>query len=236
MGKIDDALLKVESITDPTERAMTLGGLVSTLLKLKSITPIIIGRLAYDTYLGNSNEQKELILATLSGRFTPRVLQEVFGEQLRGTGMMWKWTVAGTTVKLTGEALVQRKDLCRDFQTDFGVVKLLPAEELIADRVLASIYPKPNEQARYEAKRLLILGLAESLAIDWQALQELCNSELYRVGEQLASLRTEAKQEVDSALAAEAALVAASTSTTPATDAGPGTAGVGAGTTEAAAA
>ncbi len=224
MGKIDEALGQIESIQDHTERAMTLGGLVSTLLKLKGITPIIVGRLAYDTYLGNSNEQKELILATLSGQFTPRILQEVFGEQLRGTGMMWKWKVANTTVKLTGEAILSRKELCRDFQTDYGVVKLMPAEELAAERVLASIYPKPNEQARYEAKRILILGLAESLVIDWHALQELCNSELYRAGEQLAALRTEAKQEVDSAIAAEAALTAVAS-----TDAGTATVGAGTG-------
>lgn len=222
MGKIDEALQQIESIKDWTERATTLGGLVSTLLKLKGVTPVIVGRLAYDTYLGNSNEQEELVLASVSGRFTPRIMQEVFGEQLHGTGMIWKWKVANTTVKLTGEAIISRKDLCRDFQSDYGVVKLVPAEELAAERVLASIYPKPNEQARYEAKRILILGLAETLVIDWQALQELCNSELYRVGEQLAALRTEAKQEVDSALAAEAALTAA-------TEAGTSTVGAGTG-------
>lgn len=222
MGKIDEALQQIESIKDWTERATTLGGLVSTLLKLKGVTPVIVGRLAYDTYLGNSNEQEELVLASVSGRFTPRIMQEVFGEQLHGTGMIWKWKVANTTVKLTGEAIISRKDLCRDFQSDYGVVKLVPAEELAAERVLASIYPKPNEQARYEAKRILILGLAETLVIDWQALQELCNSELYRVGEQLAALRTEAKQEVDSALAAEAALTAV-------TEAGTSTVGAGTG-------
>jgi len=222
MGKIDEALLQIESIKDWTERATTLGGLVSTLLKLKGVTPIIVGRLAYDTYLGNANEQEELVLASVSGRFTPRIMQEVFGEQLHGTGMIWKWKVANTTVKLTGEAIISRKDLCRDFQSDYGVVKLVPVEELAAERMLASIYPKPNEQARYEAKRILILGLAESLVIDWQALQELCNSELYRAGEQLAALRTEAKQEVDSALAAEAALTAV-------TEAGTSTVGAGTG-------
>lgn len=221
MGKIDEALVQIESIKDWTERAMTLGGLVSTLLKLKGVTPIIVGRLAYDTYLGNSNEQEELILATLSGRLSPRILQEVFGEQLRGTGMMWKWKVANTVVKITGEAVLERKELCRDFQTDYGVAKLMPVEELCAERILASIYPKPNEQARYEAKRLLILGLAETLVIDWQVLQELCNSERYRAGEQLAALRTEAKQEVDAAIAAEAALGAATESTAPVAPAEP---------------
>lgn len=210
MGKVDEALLQIESIKDWTERAMTLGGLVSTLLKLKGVTPIIVGRLAYDTYLGNSNEQEELILATLSGRVSPRILQEVFGEQLRGTGIMWKWKVANTVVKMTGEAVIERKELIRDFQSDYGVVKLLPVEELCAERVLASFYPKPHEQSRYEAKRILMLGLAETLVIDWQALQELCNSERYRAGEQLAALRTEAKQEVDSAIAADAALSEAS--------------------------
>jgi hypothetical protein len=206
MGKIDEALIRIESIKDPTERAMTLGGLASTLLKLKGVTPIIVGRLAYDIYLGNTDQQKELILATYSGRFTPRVLQEIFGEQLRGTGLIWKWRIASTDVRITGEALLERKELCRDFRTDYGVVKLIPVEELLAERLLASFYPKPNEQARYEAKRLLMLGLAESLPLDWPALQELCNSELYRAGEQLASLRTEAKQEVDTALAAEEVL------------------------------
>lgn len=227
MGKVDEALLQIESIKDWTERAMTLGGLASTLLRLKGVTGIIVGRLAFDIYMGNSNEQEELIIATHTGRFTPRILQEVFGEQLHGTGKMWNWKVADTTVKLTGEAVIERKDLCRDFQTDFGVVKLVPLEELIAERILASFYPKPNEQARFEAKRLLTLGLAESILVDWQVLQELCNSQIYRAGEQLAALRTEAKQEVDAALAAEEALNAA-TATPPPVPAA--TEAVGAGT------
>lgn len=209
---------------------MTLGGLASTLLRLKGITGIIVGRLAFDVYMGNSNQQEELILATHTGRFTPRILQEVFGEQLQGTGKMWKWKVAGTTVKLTGEAVIERKDLCREFNTDFGAVKLIPVEELIAERILASFYPKPNEQARFEAKRLLTLGLAESLVVDWQALTELCNSQIYRAGEQLAALRTEAKYEVDAVLAAEAALAAAATPPPLPTEAEAVGAGAGTGT------
>lgn len=203
MSKIDEALSEIEKIKDWTERAMTLAGLVTTLLKLKGVTPIIVGRLAYDTYLGNTNEQEELILATFSGRLTPRILQEVFGEQLHGVGMTWKWKVANTTVKLTGDVVIEHRELCRDFQTDFGVAKLIPVEELLAERILASFYPRPHEQARSEAKRLLVLGLAGSLVMDLHALQELCNSHKYRAGEQLAELRTEAKKEVDSVLAAE---------------------------------
>jgi hypothetical protein len=197
---IEDSLTAIQGIEDSTERAMALGGLISTLFKIKGVVPVMAGRLSYDCYVGDTNTGQDLILCTHSGTVQPRLLQEVLGEQLQGEGMTWKWQIAGVPVEIQGEIHSAHKELCRDFQTDFGIVKLMPLEELIAERVLASIYPRDNEIARDEAKRLMAMGLANVYDIKWPALQALCDSNAYRVGEQLATLRGEAKQDVDAAM------------------------------------
>lgn len=216
MGKIEDSLTAIQAIEDSTERAMALGGLISTLFKMRGIVPVMVGRLAYDCYVGDINTGRDLVLGTFNGVHQPRVLQEVLGEQLQGEGMIWNWYIAAVAVEIRPDFVSTQKDLCRDFQTDYGIIKLMPLEELIAERVLASYYPRPNDTARSEAKRLMAMGLANVYDIKWPVLQEMCNSNAYRVGEQLAELRGEAKQDVDEALSdAQSRVLEESTDTIP---------------------
>jgi hypothetical protein len=81
--------------------------------------------------------------------------------------------------------------------TDYGVVKLLPAEEITADRILAAVYPAPNDTAREQALTLLMNGLIDAFQMDWIALGKLCHQPEYRIGEELARLRQEAKRRAD---------------------------------------
>jgi hypothetical protein len=197
MGKVDDVLARIATIEDSTVRAFQLAGLSSALLKIKGVVPIMMGALAYDCYVSDTNTNRELWMGTYAGKLTPRILQEVFGEQMHGQGLMWEWQIAGISVHLTGDAPVTHRDLAREFQGDYGSIRLVPIEEITAERVLASIIPGGNEQAALEAKRLMQLGLSNALVFNWRVLQDLCNHINYRVGEQLARLRMEAKAEYD---------------------------------------
>jgi hypothetical protein len=197
MGRIDESLEALKSIEDGTERAFQLAGFLSTLFKIRGITLIVTGQLAFDSYTNGSSPKPELELATFSEKLQPRILQEIMGEQMGGKGFIRRWTVAGIPIRFLGNISTALPDLCRDFTTDHGVVKLVPAEEMTAERILASVYPVPDTEAQTQARLLLINALTEAFQMDWTALQNLCNQPEYRIGEELAKMRAAAKRDVD---------------------------------------
>ncbi len=197
MGRIDEALVRLDQLGDETERALELAGLVSTLFKIRGVVLVVTGRLAFDSYANTTTPGPELELATFAGKITPRMLQEIMGTQLHGEGSIDRWKVAGISIRFQGNVTTAHPALCRDFMTDLGVAKLIPVEEITAERILASVYPAPNATAHEEARQLLINGLTEAFKMDWTVLGTLCHQPEYRVGEELAQLRAKAKQEAD---------------------------------------
>lgn len=197
MGRIDDALVSLRQLENETERALQLAGLISTLFKIRGVALIVTGRLAFDSYTNSTTPEPELELSTFAGKTTPRMLQEIMGGQLQGEGLIRRWKVAGIQIRFQGDIVTGYPALCRDFMTDHGVVKLIPAEEITVERILASAYPVPNAVAHEEARQLLINALTDAFKMDWTVLGTLCHLPEYRVGEELAQLRAQAKQEAD---------------------------------------
>lgn len=197
MGRIDDALLTLAAIEDKTERAMQLAGLISTLFKLKGVVLIVTGQLAFDSYANATSDKPELELATFSGKLAPRTVLEIMRGQLAAKGTLHHWMVAGIPVRFLGDADIVFRELCRDFVTEHGVVKLFPAEEITAERILSAVCPAPNAESQTQARLLLINGLSEAFHMDWTVLNDLCHRAEYRVGEELAQMRRAAKKDVD---------------------------------------
>jgi hypothetical protein len=197
MGKIEDALHSLRGVEDPTARARELAGLLSTLFKLRGVALIVLGDLALSTYTNTQLDRPELELTALAGKLTPRLLQEIMSGQLDAGGSIGRWTVVDIPVRFYTEAPLLLRELCRDFRTDHGFVKLWPAEEITAERIVAAVYPVPNPVAHEQALALLMNGLSDAFHMDWIALRKLCYLPEYRVGEELAQLRTEAKQQAD---------------------------------------
>ena len=180
-----------------TEQALQLAGLISTLFKIKGVLLVVTNRLAFDSYANTESEKPEVELAAFAGKLAPRTILEVMRGQLFGMGSLYHWTVAGIPVRLHDDAVIARRELCRDFTTDHGVVKLLPVEEITADCILAAVHPAPDPEAQTRAHRLLVNALAETFQMDWAVLQSLCDRPDYRVGEELARMRRAAKKDVD---------------------------------------
>ena len=196
MGRIDEALSTLGEIKDTTQRALELAGLIATLFKIKGVSLVVTGQLAFDCYANTTSKTPDLGLATFSGKWTPRMLQEIMGAQLGAKGAIRRWTVVGIPVHFTGDLVSSHRELCRDFMTDHGVVKLMPAEEVMAQRILTAVYPHPNEHAQQEARLLLINALTEAFAMDWTALRSICDLPDYRVGEDLAQMRAAAQRDI----------------------------------------
>src|SRR5258708_848173 len=198
MGRIDEAILTLQGIEDGTERALQLAGLISTLFKLNGVALGVTGQLAFAGYANAASAQPELELAPFAGKLTPRLLLDVMRGQLQGKCVsLYHWKVADIPVRFHQEVAIACRELCRDFTTDHGVVKLLPAEEITADLILASAYPVPNAETEMLARQLMINGLTEAFHMDWTALHKLCHLPEYRVGEELAQMRMAAKKDAD---------------------------------------
>jgi hypothetical protein len=197
MGRIDDALGAITATGDGTERALQLAGLISTLFKIKGVSLVVTGQLAYDIYANTTSVEPELELAAFAGDLAPRAVLEVMRGQLFGQGSLYEWTVAEIPVRFHHEARIARRELCREYTTDHGVVKLPPVEEIAADRILAAVYPAFDSVMHEQAHLLLLNALADIIQMDWTALHALCHRPEYRVGEDLARMRLEAKREVD---------------------------------------
>ena len=197
MGRIDDSIQHIEAIGDGTERAFQMAGLISTLFKIKGVVLLVTGQLAFDIYADASSDYPTVDLAFFSGQPPPRTVLDVMRGQLYGQGSMGQWKVAGIHVRFHDGAALGHPELCRDFTTDHGIVKLLPAEEIAVECILASIYPEPDEEAQTRARLLLINALMEAFQMDWAVLQALCDHPDYRVGEELAKMRAAAKKDID---------------------------------------
>ncbi len=197
MGRIDDALQALQATEDGTERALQLAGLISTLFKIKNVSLVVIGQLAFDSYANTASPYPEVELAPFVGDLTPRTILEIMRGQLYGQGSLYYWMVAGVPVRFVHDDGIEKRDLCRDFTTDHGVVKLMPVEEIAADRILASVHPSLDNDAHEQAHHLLVNGLADTFHMDWTVLHALCHRPDYRVGEELAKMRLAAKKEVD---------------------------------------
>jgi hypothetical protein len=197
MGRIDDAIRRLEGIEDGTERALQLAGLISTLFKIKGVILVVTNQLAFDGYANTASEKPEVELAAFAGTLAPRTILEIMRGQLYARGSLYHWTVAGIPVRLHNDTVIVHRDLCRDFTTNHGVVKLLPVEEITADCILAAVHPEPDPEAQTRAHLLLTNGLAETFHMNWTVLHNLCHRPDYRVGEELARMRLAAKKAVD---------------------------------------
>ncbi len=182
---------------DETERALQLAGLISTLFKIKGVALVVTNQLAFDGYVNTVSEKPEVDLAAFAGELAPRTVLEIMRGTLRASGSLHRWNVAGITVRFHNDAVIASRELCRDFTTNLGVIKLVPVEEITADYILAAVHPEPDPDAHARAHLLLVSGLADVFHMDWATLHALCHRPNYRVGEELAQMRLAAKKDVD---------------------------------------
>ena len=197
MIKIDESLKVLRDYEDLTERALDIAGLVSTLFRIRSVVLALGGNLAFGAYVNAKFETPFLELSAISGKVYPRLLQEIMAGQLKATGMLDRWVLEGIEIIIQPGKESPLRHLYRDFQTEFGPYKLVPIEELIAERLVAGTFPIPNETAYYEAFELVKSGMMEQVAVDWGQLLKLCGQPEYRVEDELADIRQRVKKELD---------------------------------------
>jgi hypothetical protein len=78
----------------------------------------------------------------------------------------------------------------------YGDVKLVSPEELLVERVLVSVYPGRNEEARLCALKLAGAALGEQVEMNWDEVRQLAERPEYRIFDELRALVSETAHEV----------------------------------------
>jgi hypothetical protein len=194
---ISVALANIRREKDPTLKSQKLASLVSAVFRKRGIELVVVGGSAIEFYTDGAYTSGDLDLCLLPPtRSLPvKLRQELMGE-LDGKGGPRSWEVAGMFVDILGEAEISGRTPLRELNAPYGKVKLIDPEELLVERVLISVYPQPNDEARDCARKMLAVALSGDLKMDWQEVERLARSREYGILSEFKTLAGEVAHEI----------------------------------------
>ena len=134
---------------------------------------VVVGGSAIEFYTEGAYTSGDLDLCLVSpGSLSLRRRQELMGK-LQAEGGPRSWRVAGLFVDLLGHVENFARTQRREIAGPYGLVQVFQPEDLLVERVLVSTYPRPNEEARDCARKLLAVALRGQLEMDWPEVRRL---------------------------------------------------------------
>ena len=124
-----------------------------------------------------------------------RQRQEVMG-LLKAEGGPRNWLVAGMYLDLLGPAESFAKTPYRRVEAPYGEVLLMKPEDLFVERVLVSVYPQANAEARECARELAVVALGGALEMNWEEVLRVASLPEYRNVEECKALVREVANEL----------------------------------------
>ena len=180
--KITAALKDIGGEPDQNLKAQKLASLVSSLFRERKIELVVVGGSAIEFYTDGAYMSGDIDLcqANPSVVIPLRLRQQIMG-LLKAKGGPRSWEVAGMFVDLLGPVETDLETGFRRLEAPYGAVVLISPEELLAERVLVSVYPQPNRQARACARILASVALKGQLNLDWGEVKRLAKLPQYGI-------------------------------------------------------
>jgi hypothetical protein len=194
--KVAEALRDIGKERDPNLKSQKLASLVSALFRERNIELVVVGGSAIEFYTDGAYLSGDIGLCQIRP-FTPiplRLRQEIMG-QLGAKGGPRSWEVAGTFVDILGLVETESKSSFRKLKAPYGVVTLVGPEELLVERVLVSVYPQPNREARACARILASVAIEGRVKLDWGEVERLAKAPQYRIFSECQELIREVARE-----------------------------------------
>lgn len=179
---ISAALKKIARERDPNLKAQKLASLVCAVFRARGIELVVVGGSAIEFYTDGAYLSGDIDLCQLKPA-TPiplRLRQEIMG-QLKAQGGPRSWQVASLYVDLLGPVEADSRSPLRELAGPYGKVMLVSPEELLVERVLVSVYPQANREARACARTLASVALRGQLTLDWNEVKRLAKTPQYRI-------------------------------------------------------
>lgn len=180
--KIAAALKDIRRERDQNLKAQKLASLVSSLFRERGIELVVVGGSAIEFYTDGAYMSGDIDLCQLepSAPVALRTRQEIMG-QLGARGGPRSWEAGGLFVDLLGPVESEATVPFRQLSGPYGLITLVCPEELLVERVLVSVYPQLNREARGCARTLASVALRNQIKFDWDEVKRLAKAPQYRI-------------------------------------------------------
>ena len=196
-AEVAAALDVIRTEGEPSLKNLRVAALLSELLRAVGADPVVVGGSAVEFYTEGAYVSGDVDIC-FTGVWLPKAAQRA--EVMRRVGAQAlssrKFVVAGVYVDLLGAVETGART---PFQ-EVGPVKLLPIEDLVAERIFAAFsFPTHNPEQEAVARTLLRAVLSGQIEADPEEMRRLAASPDYGVGEQFERLTREVSAEIQSA-------------------------------------
>ncbi|MBT3194752.1 MAG: hypothetical protein HN341_19565 [Verrucomicrobia bacterium] len=196
MDAIQAALKDIEATDDLLEKGLKLAGLVTRLFADAGSNLVVVGGSAVEFYTEGAYMSGDIDFCRRElTRIPLRQAQDIMAS-LGATGGPRSWLVAGLYVDLLGFLENESVAPCRNIETPFGTVSVLPPETALVERVLLAFYPQPDAGARDVACKLLAACISGETPVDWEEVNRLAALPDFKVTSELKELREEVQREL----------------------------------------
>ena len=184
---VKSAVAEIESTTDLLERALKLSGLVTTMFQRRGFPLVVVGGSAVEFYTEGGYMSGDIDFCRRSLKaIPPRVMQEVIAE-LGGKGVSRSWMVCGLCVDILGLLECETALPMRELETPYGVVKIIPPELALVERILIANYP-PSVELAATARKMMVASVNDP-RFDWVEAERLAALPDFGVLAELRALR-----------------------------------------------
>jgi hypothetical protein len=194
---VNICLKKINEEDDPTLRALGVSKLLSDLFAEKNKKLVVVGGSAIELLTEGKYASSDIDICFEGGRPQLRELGEIMGK-LGAIGGTRSFTIPNSNPEKTIylDILGEVETLSSaPFRLINGVAIAKP-EDLIAERVLMSIYPQKNEDAKICAKKLIAVAINGTIDINWEETERVAALPEYNVARELKKIKEEVSKEV----------------------------------------
>ena len=186
---VKKAVAEIETTTDLLERALKLSGLITTMFQQRGFPLVVVGGSAVEFYTEGGYMSGDIDFCRRSlNAIPPRVMQEVISE-LGGKGVSRSWVVCGLYIDLLGLLECETTLPMRELETPYGVVRMIPPELALVERVLIANYP-PSQELAVTARKMMVAAMNDP-AFNWTEAERLAALPDFGVLAELRALKEE---------------------------------------------
>jgi len=179
-------LEEIDGTKEPSLRTLRMAKLLQSLFAERGSRIIVVGGSAVELLTDGLYASGDVDICFDVQRPPMRVIAEVMA-QIGATGGVRSYRRDDLFIDILGAV----ETLARTEFREIDGVSIAKPEDLIAERVLMSIYPQPNPDARTCAEKLLAVAESGELPVDWTEAERVAALPEYGVLDELRSLRAE---------------------------------------------
>ena len=194
MTRLEKAVSKA---TSQAERNLLVASSLCARLREQGWDTVVVGGSALEFYTHGGCVARNIDLCRARGvaPIPASVELKIMSEAgATSVGVRRQWILAGVVVDLLGEVETVGKSPFRTLEGPFGNLAVMPAEEVLVERVFmayANRSSKPNRSALGAAKQLIRAALTGAVTLDWEAVYAIAAGKEYDNLEEVTRLRDE---------------------------------------------